>query len=124
MNKRDALIIISSSLMFGSVILLFFLGFISLGTSLEHDRHWGIAGSFFAIIGGVCGLLAGILISEQKDYPYAIFGVIMAIVGAFFLGETFTGIIEIHTFFIFGFPIMILLFISLIITIKRKERFS
>jgi len=123
-NKRDALIAIGSSLMFISVILLFSLGFISLGTSLEKDKPWGIAGSFFSLSGGVCGLLAGILIHEQKGYPYAIFGVVMTIIGGFFLGETFTGIVEITTFFIFGFPIMILSLIALILTIRRKGKFS
>lgn len=69
-------------------------------------------------------MLAGILISEQKDYPYAIFGIIMTIIGGFFLGETFTGTIEIEIFFKSGFPIMSLSFIALILTVKRKERFN
>lgn len=73
--------------------------------------------------GGICGLLAALLIKEQKDYPYALFGVSMSIVGAFFLGETFTGVVEVTTFFIFGFPIMVLSFIALMIVIKKKEVF-
>jgi len=124
MKKRDIMVTISSRLMFVTVILLFFLGFISLGTSLEKDRPWGIAGGFLSLVGGVCGLLAAILINEQKDYPYAIFGIIMSIIGAFFLGETFTGVVEIDTFFAFGFPIMMLSFVALVLTMKRKEIFN
>lgn len=122
-NKGDALLLTASGIMLIAAILLFSFGFISLGTSLERDKPWGTAGGFLALTGGICGLLAALLIKEQKDYPYALFGVSMSIVGAFFLGETFTGVVEVTTFFIFGFPIMVLSFIALMIVIKKKEVF-